>query len=305
MLLSAFLFEKDYWSGVSVAWWQVLLVVLVVVAVVAAALLAISYVSKRKGIAFERSTRDLTYGAICLAASYALSFIPIYSLPNGGTVTPASALPLLIYCYYFGFRKSLVVSTAYALLQLIQKPYIVSPYSALLDYIVPFMAFSLAGVFPFKPSVYAKTVAAKRPLLAAHARFLIGVGLYFVVRYCSHVLAGVLFWSNGIDFLGWSGDLGGAVAWGYSLTYNLLFLLPDTALAAAVGGVLLSSKTFNAFMATSRHAHKNADTAEEHDERAGAGRDERQRQAGGRNGAGDDGNVDQDLYGDNAGHPAG
>lgn len=304
MLLSATLFEKDYWSGVLTDWWKLLLVVLVVVAIVAAAVIVTNIVCKKKGIETVRSTRDITYGAICLAASYALSFIKLFRFPNAGSVTPASVLPMLIYCYYFGFRKSLVVSTAYALLQLIQDPYIVSPFSALFDYLLPYIALSLAGLFPFNRKTYQKALADKRPLITAHGRFFIGVGLYFVLRYFSHTLGGVIFWSEGVDYLGWQGDLTGAIAWGYSLTYNLLYLLPDTAVAAAVAVFVLGSKTFNTFMAKSTYAKQNADTAQKDDERAAAGRDERERQTGGRDRAGNDGDVDEDLNGDNAGDTA-
>lgn len=260
------MFGKDYWEGVTTEAWKIVLLVVIVVAVAAAVIAAVTLWDKRHGRSFERSTRDITYGAVCLAASYALSFISLYSLPNGGTITPASALPLLVYCYFFGFRKSLVVAVAYSFLQLLQKPYIVSPYSALFDYIFPFTAFSLAGIFRYKPEKYAAALAAKKPLLSAHSRFFAGVGLYFIVRYMSHVLAGVLFWSSGIDFLGWSGDLTGVAAWSYSLAYNALFLVPDTAIAVAAGAVLLASKTFNAFMASSRNAKKDADTAKEYNQ---------------------------------------
>lgn len=253
------MFSGKYWKGVSIPWWAVVLLVAGIVAIVVAAIAVINVVQKKKGVRFEYTTKDLTYGAICLAASYALSFISIYSMPSGGTITPASALPMLIYCYYFGFRKSLVVSTAYSLLQLIQKPYIVSPWSALLDYFVPFMAMSLMGLLRYSPAKYDKVIAAKKPALTAHGRFFIGVAVYFIVRYFSHVLAGVLFWADGIDFLMWSGDLTGAVAWGYSATYNLCFLLPDTLIAAGAGVALLASKTFNTFMASSANAFKNAD----------------------------------------------
>lgn len=304
MLLSATLFEKSYWEGVSTSWWKLLLTVLIVLALVAATLVVLGVIDKKNGVESTRSTRDITYGAICLAASYALSFIKLFRLPNAGAITPASILPLLLYCYYFGFRKSLVVSTAYALLQLIQDPYILSPFSALLDYLLPFMAISLAGVFRFSPNAYKRAVGSKRPVITAHGRFFVGVALYFVARYFFHTLSGVFFWSNGIEYLGWSGDLTGAAAWGYSLTYNILYLLPDTAIAVAAAAFVLSSKAFNAFMTAASHAHQNADAAEKHDQRTGACGDERERQTGGRNGACDNGDIDEHLYGDNAGDTA-
>ena len=262
------MFGKDYWEGVTTEAWKIVLLVVIVLALVAAIIATVTFVEKKRGKDFSRSTRDITYGAICLAASYALSFISFYSLPNGGSITPASALPLLIYCYYFGFRKSLVVAVAYSFLQLLQKPYIISPYSALFDYIFPFTAISLAGVFSYSNDRYLKTVAANKSPLRAHGRFFIGVGLYFVVRYFSHVLSGVLFWNNLYDsvFLGWTGELTGAVAWGYSLTYNAIFLVPDTVIAIAAAIALLCSKAFNTFMASAGNPKKYADTAHKYDQ---------------------------------------
>ena len=232
-----------------------LLVVLGTLAVVAGIIAVVSVVQHKRGIKFERSTKDLTYGAICLAASFALSYIKVFSLPAGGSITVASMLPILIYCYYFGFRKSLIVSTAYVMLQFIQGPYVVSPWSALFDYVFPYLAPSLVGLFKFKRENYEAMVSKGKNPFGCHAGFFIGCAVYFVARLFSHILAGVLFWSdiswmeNG--FLMWSGVLSGGAAWAYSTTYNIIFLAPDTAIAIVAGMFLLMSKAFNKFMANS------------------------------------------------------
>lgn len=262
------MFTGDYWDGVTIPWWQVLLTVLIVIAVIAATIAIVTIVQKKRGITFERSTKDITYGAICIAASFALSYVKFFSLPYGGSITAASVLPMLIYCYYFGFRKSLVVSAVYMLLQFIQGPYIVSPWSALLDYVVPYMALSFVGLFRFNRKKLDKVNEAGKNSLLCHGGFFIGTGVYFVIRLFSHTLAGVLFWTQGIDFLGWQGDLVGAAAWGYSVTYNFLFLGPDTAIAIAAAILILSSKAFNTFMASSCNTLKNPDPAHKDNERA-------------------------------------
>lgn len=262
------MFSESHWEDIYTDWWKVLLVIVGALALVALVIVIISSVKRKKGMSLPRSTKDLTYGAICLSASFALSFISIFTMPNGGTITPASALPLLIYCYYFGFRKGSIVCSAYMILQLIQKPYIVSPWSALFDYLVPFLAMSLVGIFHYSPTLYNKTLAAGKPPIKSHYRFFIGVIFYFLIRYVSHVTAGVLFWSGDINFLFWNGDLAGTVALGYSLTYNLLYLLPDTIIAAGAGLALLCSKTFNGFMATNSYTFKNTDTTAKNNQRA-------------------------------------
>ncbi len=269
------MFTKDYWEGILIPWWQVLLLVLAVITVSAVTVIAITAVRKKRGETETRSTKDLTYGAICIAASFALSYVKIFSLPYGGSITAASTLPMLIYCYYFGFRKGLAVSTVYMLLQLIQGPYIVSPWSALLDYIVPYISLSSIGIFRFRRTRYDKAVSAGKPPLTCHSGFFIGTCVYMAIRLFSHVLAGVLFWADGIDFMGWSGDLSGAAAWGYSTTYNALFLVPDTAIAMAAAVFLLMSKAFNRFMASSSNALQYTDAGTKNDKGTAAGADER------------------------------
>ncbi len=234
------MFSSDYWSGILTEPYKLVILFLIFALVTATTIVIITVVSKKKGN-YEKlfTTRDVTYASVCLASSFALSFIPLYQMPSGGTVTPASVLPILIFCYYFGFRKSLVVCSAYMLLQLLQKPYIVSPYSALLDYMLPYLSLSVMGLFRYKKA---------NGNLKKHARFFIGAIAYLIIRLFSHTLSGVLFWASGIDFLVWNGDLVGVTAWAYSLTYNALFLIPDTAIAVVASIFLLSSRSFNSLM---------------------------------------------------------
>lgn len=253
-------------SGITTDWWKMLLLFAVVIAIgICAAVLNAIY-EQKKGIVRKTGTRELTYGAVCLAASFALSFVSLYKMPSGGTVTLASVLPIGLYCYFFGFRKSLVVCFAYMLLQFFQNPYIISPWSGLFDYVLPYLSIALIGLFPYDENKYEKTVANGKNPIAAHSRVFIGFAVYFVVRLSSHVLAGVLFWSSGIDFMIWQGDLVGFAALGYSFTYNILFLLPDTLISVAVAVVLLCNKAFNAFMASSFNGKNKADGSAKNDQ---------------------------------------
>lgn len=218
------------------------------VALIAGTLIAY-FVLRARGKRDVIRTRDVTYGAICLAASYALSFLGI-GLPYGGTITFASVLPVMIYCYYFGFFKGLVITVAYTILQFFQSPYIVHPMSAVLDYVIPYLSLVFLGLFSYRQSRYNRAVAAGKHVLAAHIPFFLGVACYFALRYASHVLSGVIFYGDYIAWEGW---------WQqhlvvYSFAYNGVFFIPDTliALGAAIG--VLSSKSFNSFMATSAGA---------------------------------------------------
>ena len=70
-------------------------------------------------------------------------------------------------------------------------------------------------------------------------------------------------------------DLAGFAALGYSLTYNVLFLLPDTLIAVAVAAVLLCNKAFNAIVASTFNGKNKADGSAKNDEGTAARTDER------------------------------
>jgi len=248
-------------SGVMTKAWKIMLLIAAFVVLFALITFLIDRYNEKKGIDNSFSTRDLTYGAICIAVAYALSFIPVFSMPYGGSITIASTAPILLYGYYFGFRKGSIVSLVYMLLQLIQKPYIISPWSALFDYLLPYAALSATGLFAFNRKKYDKVIAQNGFILKTHSNFFIGVGVYFVIRYFSHILAGVLFWSSGIDFMHWNGDLSGVAAWSYSAVYNGLFFVPDTLVAIIASICLLASKSFNTFMASKRNTLQNTNAS--------------------------------------------
>lgn len=247
------MFSSDFWSSyfedISIPVWQFILAIVLFIAALIAIVIIVEAVTKTKHEGRPHSaTRDLTYGAVCLALSFALSYIPLYSMPYGGTVTPASILPLLIYCYYFGLRKSVPVASAYMVLQLIQGPYILSVWSALLDYFVPYTCIAVMGILSFKAEKFQLLSADEKPV-KAHINFFIGVAIYFVIRYASHVLAGYLFWAG--DLVGWA-------AWSYSLIYNASFLVPDTIIAIIAGIFVLNSRSFNTYMINKVYVSDNA-----------------------------------------------
>jgi thiamine transporter ThiT len=58
------------------------------------------------------------------------------------------------------------------------------------------------------------------------------------------MLSGVIFFSQGVDFMIWQGDLVGIAAWTYAFVYNILFLGPDTVIALVCAIILLRSRAF-------------------------------------------------------------
>ncbi len=93
------------------------------------------------------TTKMLVYGSLCIALSFVLSYIKLFSWPQGGSITPASMLPIMVFASMFGVLPGLVVGVAYGMLQLIQDPYVIHWAQLLLDYPIAFGSIGLAGIF--------------------------------------------------------------------------------------------------------------------------------------------------------------
>lgn len=151
--------------------------------------------------------RMLAAGAISVAIAFVLSAITLYKMPNGGSITPASMLPILAYAWAFGAPAGIVAGLVHGLLQIIQGAYIVHPVQFLFDYILPFAFLGFAGFFKNKNLIVAIVVAC-------------------VLRFASHYASGIIFWGEYAPE--------GQPVWLYSAIYNGSYMLPDTILCVVV-----------------------------------------------------------------------
>ena len=78
--------------------------------IVIVAFLLIIFGKKEKS---ENHTKSIVYAAICIATSFALSYIRFFKLPQGGSVTFVSILPLMIYSYVFGIKNGFLFGFIY------------------------------------------------------------------------------------------------------------------------------------------------------------------------------------------------
>lgn len=140
------------------------------------AMVAVSALLAYVGPRAHFNAKALVYGGLCISVAFVLSYIKLYRWPQGGSITPASMLPMFIYAYIFGPAAGISAGAAYGLLQLIQDPYILHPAQVLLDYIVAFAAMGLAGFCRNNP----------------HAGILLGG----FGRFFSSFLSGVIFFGS-------------------------------------------------------------------------------------------------------------
>ena len=157
------------------------------------------------------NAKMLAYAALCIAISFVLSYIRLFRMPQGGSITPASMLPVMMFAYAFGFGPGLVCSMAYGVLQMFQDMYIVGWVQATLDYVLAFGSLALVALFR----------GWKSPL-----NFSVGVVVAGIARVFFHVLSGVVYFAEyapeGMDPLV------------YSLGYNLSSVGVDALICAVI-----------------------------------------------------------------------
>ncbi|MDE5896928.1 MAG: energy-coupled thiamine transporter ThiT, partial [Clostridia bacterium] len=184
------------------------------------ALLAIFFGRKAKR-GFDSKT--ISYAAVCIAMSFALSYLKLWKMPQGGSVTFASLLPLMIYAYMFGARKGVFAGLIYGILQAVQEPFLIHPAQFLLDYPIAFSAIGLAGMFG----------NLKKLDNLPQVQFALGAIVASALRFVAHVLSGVFAFSeySTLDNV-----------WIYSMGYNS-FVFIDILIVIAVGALVFSSPT--------------------------------------------------------------
>ncbi|MBQ9514259.1 MAG: energy-coupled thiamine transporter ThiT [Clostridia bacterium] len=173
---------------------------------------------------FVFTTKSIAFAGVSIAIAFALSYVKLFSLPQGGSITLASMFPILLYAYVFGAKKGVLVGVIYGILQFIQSPQIYQPMQVVLDYPLAFGSLGLAGI-----------VGGVKKIDSDVIKFIIGAVIGCILRYVCHFLSGYYVFSS------WAMEGYTALTW--SLVYNL-FVIVELAIVIFVSAFLLSSKSF-------------------------------------------------------------
>ena len=146
----------------------------------------------------EWNAKTIAFAALSIALSFVLSCFRLYRMPQGGSVTPGSMLPIMLFAAAFGVGPGLMCGLCYGVLQYLQGGWFLNIWQFLLDYILAYAALGLTGVF--------KNQKQKWGLFA-------GMALAALCRALSATLAGYVFWDTAL----WP-----------SLVYNGTYLIPET-----------------------------------------------------------------------------
>lgn len=189
------------------------------------------------------SLQRLTISAVMIALSTALSFVKIFTMPLGGSITLLSMLPVCMLAIMYGTRWGLSSAFVYSFVQLVLDIGVISGWgltpqaligSVIFDYLVAFSVLGFSGLFRTK----------------GVAGYIGGISLAIGMRIISHVISGVIFFGS------WAPD-----GWNpliYSLCYNSSYMIPE-AVFTFVGAVVLLkephlAKFFKAYPISSKRA---------------------------------------------------
>ncbi|SDX54005.1 energy-coupled thiamine transporter ThiT [Eubacterium barkeri] len=145
-------------------------------------------------------TRELTFAAVAIALTLVTSFIKLWHMPMGGSITLFSMLFITLIGYWYGPSFGILTGVAYGMLQLIIDPYILSLPQMLIDYPLSFGALGISGFFANR----------KHGMVLGYLAGVAG-------RYFFAVISGVVFFGM------YAADFGMSPL-PYSLAYNGLYI---------------------------------------------------------------------------------
>jgi thiamine transporter len=119
------------------------------------------------------NTRILAEIAIGVALATVLSYIKIFSMPYGGSVTLGSMVPILLISFRRDVKVGIVTGIIYGFVQMFLDGWFYSPVGMALDYPIAFGVLGIAAIFKEQP--------------------LIGVAIAMIGRFVSHFISGVVF----------------------------------------------------------------------------------------------------------------
>ena len=168
---------------------------------------------------FRVALRVLCEGALMVALAQILSYLKLWELPQGGSVT-IGMFPIILFCIRWGFGPGMLASVVFSVLQLVlDGAYAYSWQSMLGDYIVAFSVLGVAGLFA-----------------RMKGGFFLGSIAGCVARFLVHWIVGATVWAEYMPdrFFGMTMTS----PWFYSALYNGSFMLLDLVMILVIGALL-------------------------------------------------------------------
>lgn len=193
-----------------------------IVAGIALFLLAIFFAGKSSE-KNRMTTKQLIFCAVCMALAFVTSYIKLFEMPWGGSVTLCSMLFIVMVANWYGVKTGVLVGLAYGILQFIQEPYVLSLFQVCCDYVLAFAALGVAGFFSKSPKGLVKGYIAA-----------------VLARGAFHALGGYLYWMSYMP-----DNFPQSLKAVYPIVYNYSFLLVEAMITAVLISVPAVASALN------------------------------------------------------------
>ena len=167
-------------------------------------------------------TKRLAFAGVCVASSFVLALVKFKPVQYGGSITLASFVPIMLYAFVYGPVDGLIVGFIHGLLNFIESPYILTPATFVLDYLLAFTSVAVMGFFGKMP----RKEKGALPLV-------LGCVSVFSLRFICHLLSGVIFFLGDavwVSFPSWAMKN----AFIYSFIYQCVYIPADCIIALSV-----------------------------------------------------------------------
>ena len=177
---------------------------------------------------------NITLSAVMVALGTALSFVKVWEMPLGGSVTLLSMLPIVMVSCMLGVKWGLASAFVYAAIQLFVDLGKVLSWgltpamligTLLFDYIIAFTVLGLAGLFVKK----------------GYGGVLGGTALAVALRFVSHFISGYVIFRN-LEQFSIFGNIFTNKPFLYSVAYNGFYMLPELILTLIGTAILFKNK---------------------------------------------------------------
>lgn len=162
------------------------------------------------------------------ALSFILDKLPLFMMPQGGSVT-LSMLPIIVIAFRWGLKGGLLAGFISGILQLITGGTIFHWAQALLDYTLAYTLVGGAAITTFWV-VNSISKERKRSLIAA---IVIGSVIGGLLRFIIHFIGGIVFFGSYAP--------ANQPVWLYSLIYNASYMIPSIILCSIVASLLFTT----------------------------------------------------------------
>lgn len=158
------------------------------------------------------STKQLVFCAMAMALAFVTSYMKIFRMPWGGSITLCSMFFIVLIANWYGVKAGISVGLAYSILQFIQEPYVLSFFQVCCDYFLAFAALGAAGFF----------AKSSHGLVKGYIAAVIARGAF-------HALGGYLYW---MDYM--PDNFPQSLKSIYPIAYNYSYLLAEALITVIV-----------------------------------------------------------------------